>query len=98
MLRKLIPSAKLLMHSDAIDKLTPNAHQNRDINSLLVRVKDLKSVTKTLQSHSTRHADVRSLLDAVFDSYPETCARLIILATIINSSGAHWHRLQLNET
>lgn len=72
-----------LCYLDAIDELTPNAHKNRDINTLLVRLNDLLSVTKTLQCDIISLADVRSLFDAVVDSYPDTCARLAEDAAIV---------------
>lgn len=71
------------MHLDAIDEPNLNERQNRDIEALLLSLKDSASVTKTLQSDNTSLADVRSIFDSVSDYYPETCVQLAKDAAIV---------------
>ena len=62
--------------SSDIDDLCLNSSQNRRVDSLLVRLQDLESVSKSLQKKSATIAEVRVLFDAVMDQYPETASKL----------------------
>ena len=53
------------------------------MDSLLEELKDLESVSKTLQDDSTTMSDVRSLFDAVLESYPICEERLSPSAPIV---------------
>lgn len=66
-----------------IDDFILSAKENRDIDSLLEELKDLESVSKTLQDDSTTMSDVRSLFDAVLESYPICEERLSPSAPIV---------------
>lgn len=57
------------------------------MDALLLLLKDLESVTLKLQEERTQLSDVRGLLDAVIEKFPETFSRLSSTATIIYSHG-----------
>ena len=72
-----------LLQLDSIDKTTPTSRQNRDKDSLVNQLKDLDSVTKSLQRDYATLTDVRVLFDTVIEEYPETKERLKQNADIV---------------
>ena len=71
--------------SSDTDDLCLNSSENRRVDSLPVRLKDLESVSKSLQKESATIAEVRVLFDAVMDQYPETASKLSPSAAIVHS-------------
>lgn len=73
------------LDSAEIDNLSLTTAENRRVDSLLLKLKDLESVTKALQYENTSIGDVRGLFDAVIEQFPQTATRLSSSSNIIHT-------------
>ena len=80
-LREFLPN----LRSHEIDMLLLSLVEDREVDSLSLRLKDLDSVTRALQKEGFTLSELRALFDVVLDKYPETKARLGASAAIVES-------------
>ena len=62
-LREYLPE----LNSTDVDEMLLTIGENRTVDSLICRLKDLEPVTKTLQCETTTISNVRALFDVVID-------------------------------
>lgn len=77
-LREYLP----LLSSPDIDQVVFTLGEERCADVFLSRLSVLESVTKALQNYKPTVRNVRGLVDAVMDDYPETVCRLTSAANI----------------
>ena len=77
-IRKLLPALKSIETDDA--ELTPA--EERRLDALLEQFEPLQSTTKALQNDCTTISKVRTLFNAVIESFPDTEKRLTSSATV----------------
>lgn len=73
------------LKSDVVDDLRLSAVEKRRFASLMANLRNLESVTNTLQQDSTTVHDVRVMFDAVIEEYPQTHSKLAANASIVHS-------------
>jgi hypothetical protein len=73
------------LNLNEVSDLLPNNREDREIEDLLTRLKNLDSVTLALQKENTSMADVRGLFDVVIEEYPESACRIGANADIVET-------------
>ena len=87
MLKRYIDLREYLtgLESDEIELLRQSPSENRRLESFMVYISPLESVTKELQCMSTTINDARALFDAMIEKYPNTNNSLSTCAPIVHS-------------
>lgn len=80
-IKDFIPS----LNSRELDEYTLTSGENRQVDALVVQMRNLESVIKRLQNDRTTISDVRDLFNMVIDDYEETEVRLSCTADIVQS-------------
>jgi hypothetical protein len=75
-----------LLQVNVIEQLLLFPRENRDVDNLLYHLKDIESVTKSLQKDDITLFNVRDLFDAISDTYPSCAEKLAPDAQIVEDN------------
>ena len=79
-IREFVPT----LDSEELDDLMLLSSESRRLDAMVDQLKNVESVTKTLQDTATTMSDVRDMFDSIMEDYPETEIRLSATAPIVH--------------
>lgn len=74
----------LNLHLKDVDELLLEKRDDRCVDDLLIKMRDLDSVTKAVQKDTASLADIREYFDETIDKYPSTAAYIAPDAQIVH--------------